>query len=261
MACPGCSGILRRKVTCLVQSYLVITVAARSSRARSLSISTLRTGHQKLRPPPIPSKSAESFPFNLAENESGIDIARGVASDAEARKEVELSQDVRLWLSEGLKNGNFETLLFMAAMPFSSSTPIDANGHQLGPKTRPSWKLCHRVAIVQWEYMGNMAPDSPSIRQFSRRNAFLTNLRDGLAHASHFQNLARNPHNYMLKSAQLTPDSLLRHGILSWACSYISCREQHPAYSVQYTMLLAQPPFKASSQNYQVVPRTRIQML
>ena len=40
-----------------------------------------------------------------------------------------------------------------------------------------------------------------------------------------------NPYNYMLKSTQGFPDSPLRHGILSWTCSYMSSEEQNPSYS------------------------------
>lgn len=40
-----------------------------------------------------------------------------------------------------------------------------------------------------------------------------------------------NPYNYMLDSTRGNPDSPLRHGILSWTCSYLSCREQNSEYS------------------------------
>jgi hypothetical protein len=40
-----------------------------------------------------------------------------------------------------------------------------------------------------------------------------------------------NPFNYMLNSTRDSPSSPLRHGILSWTCCYLSCRNQNHAYS------------------------------
>ena len=40
-----------------------------------------------------------------------------------------------------------------------------------------------------------------------------------------------NPYNYMLNSTRGSPLSPLRHGILSWTCSYLSCRQRDPSYS------------------------------
>jgi hypothetical protein len=40
-----------------------------------------------------------------------------------------------------------------------------------------------------------------------------------------------NPYNYMLNSTRINPESPLRHGILSWTCSYISCKKQNVPYS------------------------------
>jgi hypothetical protein len=40
-----------------------------------------------------------------------------------------------------------------------------------------------------------------------------------------------NPFSYMLNSTRDCPESPLRHGILSWTCCYLSCREQSSAYS------------------------------
>ena len=40
-----------------------------------------------------------------------------------------------------------------------------------------------------------------------------------------------NPYSYMLDSTRDCPESPLRHGILSWTCCYLSCRDQSPAYA------------------------------
>ena len=75
----------------------------------------------------------------------------------------------------------------------------------------------------------------PQVRQFygnSHSNISLLN-----QHESNMPKLLTaksspwNPYSYMLNSTRKRPESPLRHGILSWTCCYLSCREQNSAYS------------------------------
>jgi len=147
-------------------------------------------------------------------------------------EEAEMPSEIAQWLSDSLSEGQFYDFETGAALnnptwltigepgnganiledndPFNSmmtSSPVDLDF--LG--------LPQQISMVY----GNSHGDLPLLHQYERN---MPNLLTSKA-------TPWNPYRYMLNSTHDTPDSPLRHGILSWTCSYISCREQNQAYS------------------------------
>jgi hypothetical protein len=147
--------------------------------------------------------------------------------------ETEISSEVIQWLSDSLSEGQFYDLDV-------GDAPIDAtwpNGRE--SETRTSLldsdnrfnPIISPAASMNLDFLnipqqmsivyGNSHGELPLLHRYENH---MPNLLTS-------KNSPWNPYRYMLNSTQDTPDSPLRHGILSWTCSYISYREQNPTYS------------------------------
>ncbi|KAE9375889.1 hypothetical protein N431DRAFT_370819 [Stipitochalara longipes BDJ] len=147
-------------------------------------------------------------------------------------EETEMPSEIAQWLSGSLSEGPFYDLEAGNALNNStwpttgesenSASILDGNAlfnsmMASSPVDLDFLSLPQQVSMVY----GNSHGDLPLLHRYE------TNMPNLLtSKASPW-----NPYRYMLNSTQDTPDSPLRHGILSWTCSYISCREQNQAYS------------------------------
>jgi hypothetical protein len=100
----------------------------------------------------------------------------------------------------------------------SNMDPTDSFDFAFSPQFEMNfWDLPPQIPLVY----GNSHGDLPLLRTYE------TNMPNLLTSKVS----PWNPYRYMLDTTKDRPNAPLRHAILSWVCSYLTCREQNQSYS------------------------------